>query len=482
MLRAKSLKGLIFIAALTLALPASLLAHGGVNDDELIIRLTESGFEPKELTVVEGDEVLFINNDDVDRWPASNFHPTHELYPEFDSMRGVKPGQSWKMKFENVGTWRMHDHLFPHMTGTIVVLEDLDKKATSTGTAVLSQNDLPGGMGLWAKIKAFFSKLFSPSVKGASAIDSQRLAEFKTLNEKGKYDWLKSIASEKSPEVAWQYVLAAYDTPQGVVGSPHDMAHLVGQLLFKEQGFEGVSTCTPVFAFGCYHGLMEVAFNGNGIATYRQNILKGKEGCSILGNEMDPTYWSCIHGMGHGIITYREHDTALALDDCDLVGNAVSTYCYDGIFMELSTSAVPSFYRESDPLYPCNAIAEKYRTACARAQSRVMRTNFGLDTREIADICEKSGSETIRYHCIDSMGYLMGQNSLGDPEKVVRGCGEITGERNRSQCLAAAAGELVFQNMAGWQSSTQKICDTLSGTRKNECLDRVARIKQSYGR
>src|SRR3989338_10416047 len=99
----------------------SALAHGGAHE-ELIIRMTSNGFEPKEMTVTEGDEILFINNDDTDRWPASNFHPTHSLYADFDPKIAVKPGESWKFAFNKHGTWRMHDHLTPHMTGTIVVL------------------------------------------------------------------------------------------------------------------------------------------------------------------------------------------------------------------------------------------------------------------------------------------------------------------------------------------------------------------------
>ncbi|MEK7135105.1 MAG: hypothetical protein AAB780_00160, partial [Patescibacteria group bacterium] len=75
----------IIFALLLFLAPLLVSAH-----DELIIRMTANGFEPKELTVTKGDEVLFINNDDTNRWPASNFHPSHTLYPEFDSMEGVK--------------------------------------------------------------------------------------------------------------------------------------------------------------------------------------------------------------------------------------------------------------------------------------------------------------------------------------------------------------------------------------------------------
>jgi plastocyanin len=453
------------------------LSHGGVDDAELIIRMNDNGFEPKELTVVEGDEVLFINNDDVDRWPASNFHPTHTLYPEFDPLEGIKPGASWKMKFEEVGTHRMHDHLIPHMTGTIVVLED-----PGEGAEGAAENTPDNKERWWSRIKAFFLKLFKKPVSEAKAVDATVLSEFKALNERDKYAWLEALSKRDGPASAWQYVLAAYTTPEGVVGSAHDMAHLVGQLLFKEAGLNGLSVCTPVFAFGCYHGLMEVAFHGKDAEDYTKSLFDAQMACGALGDENHPPYWSCIHGMGHGVVTYREHDVAQALKDCDVLEEAVRTYCYDGVFMELSISAVPSFYKKDDPLYPCNAIEEKYQFTCARSQPNVMRSKFNLDTGEIARVCEQSGSNAIFYHCIESLGFYMGQTSGNDANKIVRGCGEIESPSGKNQCLAAAAGELVFQNTAGWQSSAPAVCASLMSPSRKECLDRIERVKKSYGR
>lgn len=463
-----------------LSLPFLALAHGGVDDGELIIRMTENGFEPKELTAVEGDEVLFINNDDVDRWPASNFHPSHTIYPEFDSLTGIKPGESWKMKFEKAGTWRMHDHLIPHMTGTIVVLEDLSK--TTTTPEVATATKLEESIGLWAKIKAFFSKLFATSPKKVGAVDEKALLEFKSLDERSKYAWLEERAGTESPEAAWNYVLAAYNTPEGVVGNPHDLAHLVGQLIFKKNGFEGLSICKPVFAFGCYHGLMEVAFDKDDLSGYRDQFIAAEKGCAAIGSTSSPSYWSCIHGIGHGAITFREHALDKALTDCDILGDSVKTYCHDGVFMELSISAPPNFYRKDTPLYPCNTVAESYKKSCARSQVQVMKQRFGFKSNDIASACLKSGSDTIIHHCIDAIGYAVGQESGGAAEEVVTGCKTIVDEKSSAQCLAAAAGELVFQNTAGWQESVKKICESATGSYREACEVRVGQVKQSYGR
>jgi len=468
------------IAALfLLTLPTLALAHGGVDDGELIIRMNENGFEPKELTVVEGDEVLFINNDDVDRWPASNFHPSHSIYPEFDPLTGIKPGESWKMVFTKAGTWRMHDHLIPHMTGTIVVLEDLDKTPDSQGPTLDTDSQ---GRTLWAKIKAFFSKLFSTSPKKVGAVDKNTLLEFKSLDEKSKYAWLEERADLEGSGTAWEYVLAAYNTPEGVVGSPHDLAHLVGQLIFKENGFDGLSICTPVFAFGCYHGLMEVAFDKDDLSGYPKQFKAAEKGCEAIGSTSSPSYWSCIHGIGHGAITFRELALDKALTDCDGLSASVRTYCHDGVFMELSISAPPNFYSKSSPLYPCDTVGESYKTSCARSQVQVMKQRFSFKSNDIASACLKSGHKAIIHHCIDAIGYSVGQESRGVAEKVVSGCRAIVDEKASAQCLAAAAGELVFQNTALWQESVKKICSSTTGSYKDACESRVDQVKQSYGR
>ena len=451
-----------------------LSAHGGEHG-ELIIRMTDEGFEPKELTITEGDEVLFINNDDTDRWPASNFHPTHTIYSDFDPERGIPPGESWKFIFTKPGTWRMHDHLIPHMTGTIVVLENVEASATTTGSETLEKPSF------WAKIKAFFSKLFNFS-KSTNGVSDKLLAEFKNLDERAKYTWLEETAARENPETAWEYVLAAYKTPEGVTGNPHDMAHLVGQLLYKAYGFEGLATCDPVFAFGCYHGLMEVAFDKDKPEEYRARLSTAQEGCRQIGDENDPSYWSCIHGMGHGVVTFREHDLGKSLTDCDLLGESVRTYCHDGVFMELSISAPPSFYKDGDPIYPCMSIQESYRTSCARSQVQIMKQRFQMDTNEIAQTCAQTGDEKIIYHCVDALGYGVAQASGGMSSQIIAGCQEIEGDTFLAQCMAAAAGELVFQDYVGWREMSKEVCTALPLEYQESCYGRVEQVKQSYGR
>jgi plastocyanin len=85
------------------------------------VQMFDDRFEPKTLTVKKGETVKFTNSGSKPRWPASNIHPSHEIYPEFDPRRSVEPGSSWEFRFDQAGTWRYHDHISPGISGTITV-------------------------------------------------------------------------------------------------------------------------------------------------------------------------------------------------------------------------------------------------------------------------------------------------------------------------------------------------------------------------
>lgn len=100
-----------------------------------VVNITLYGFSPLVLNINKGDKVTFVNYDKLDRWPASNTHPTHTLYPNsgidkcgtseetkiFDSCHGLKTGETYSFVFNEAGTWRYHDHLRPSFTGTVNV-------------------------------------------------------------------------------------------------------------------------------------------------------------------------------------------------------------------------------------------------------------------------------------------------------------------------------------------------------------------------
>lgn len=88
-----------------------------------VITLTTDGFTPAELTITRGETVTFRTTTGKRFWPASNLHPSHLEYSDFDPKAPIEPDGEWSFTFDQVGEWRMHDHLAPYYTGTITVTE-----------------------------------------------------------------------------------------------------------------------------------------------------------------------------------------------------------------------------------------------------------------------------------------------------------------------------------------------------------------------
>lgn len=85
------------------------------------ITYTADGFSPAVLSVAVGDIVAFVNKSGAAFWPASNDHPTHTAYPEFDAKTEIASGKTYEFTFAKAGEWGYHNHLNPKMMGVVVV-------------------------------------------------------------------------------------------------------------------------------------------------------------------------------------------------------------------------------------------------------------------------------------------------------------------------------------------------------------------------
>lgn len=89
----------------------------------LTVEMSQNGFKPAQITIKKDTIVRFKNVGETNMWPASNPHPAHTAYQDFDARRSVKPGETYEFRFKNAGTWGCHDHLSPGLTCRIVVQE-----------------------------------------------------------------------------------------------------------------------------------------------------------------------------------------------------------------------------------------------------------------------------------------------------------------------------------------------------------------------
>ncbi len=426
-----------------------------------VIEMTPDGFVPDSVTIDNNSAAIFINKDNRDRWPASNTHPTHHLYPEFDPKKPVKPGESWSFKPKKAGEWKYHDHLLPHIRGVITVVSEDGENIRQTTFPF--QNFL-------TRLRNKISSLFRLGRK-TTLPDS---AEFVRLS----YQEQQKILEQTDAQKSWVFIKTTFKNQAGSSGNIHDLAHLSGGLLFEEMGFEGLGKCSSDFAFGCYHGFLDNAFKKD-----LDHLLDAHEACSKLDASLSGPVASCIHGIGHGVASfYLVSDLKKALTTCRKLESGFE-YCFDGVFMEFARNAPESYLKKDDLLYPCSELEKQfayvYSSACGRNQPSLLMSRHQMSFEQVIPICLGSNSAPFKDSCIDSLGFSLA--SSGESQKIIQGCRMINDESYIKKCIKASAGELVFQDVPGWEQKSKEVCAGFPAG-NSECLEYINRLKTEYKR
>jgi len=84
------------------------------------VSLTDSGFDPKSITIKISTQVVWVNDTQATGNVSSAVHPTHEEYPPLN-LGNFEPGETISLVFTEPGTYKYHDHLNPTKFGTVVV-------------------------------------------------------------------------------------------------------------------------------------------------------------------------------------------------------------------------------------------------------------------------------------------------------------------------------------------------------------------------
>ncbi len=431
---------------------------------DVTVEMTDHGFEPTEITLDISSEVVFKNTDKEAHWPASDIHPTHEIYPEFDPKRPVNPGESWVFKPTRVGTFKFHDHLFPHLRGVMTVEGQASQISTGSNSQVISffKNLMSA---ISQKIQSLLGR--KPTVLGAAAISQ--------LSPENQIRYVEDMAKAQGTEKTWGFLKETYKGRGGNSGNIHDLAHLTGSLIYSEKGFNGLTICSPEFAFGCYHGFLDKAFQNS-----LDDLNKAEVSCGKLGT--GGPFASCIHGIGHGVASfYTSTKLNESLTSCKRLESAGQQYCFDGVFMEFARSAPANFYSRANPLSPCSEVTDsQMKFACGRNQPSVLMDRFKYSFDDVIKVCLDSNSSEVKEACFDSLGFTLARS--GNPDAIISGCQKISEPTFVAKCTQSAAGELIFQELPGWQDNAPKVCASLPGNYLSDCQQYLSNLIKDYGR
>ncbi|MCP6719984.1 MAG: hypothetical protein KJI72_01480 [Patescibacteria group bacterium] len=184
----------------------------------------------------------------------------------------------------------------------------------------------------------------------------------KQLSFKDLSNYFSDLAEEKDAVYAYE-VLKVAPIPPGI--DMHLMGHVVGDILYRQQGVRGIGVCTHDFRNACSHSIVV------GL------LLEGGEGAipeitEACGEAPGGTgaYSMCFHGLGHGVLAYADYDLEKAIELCKKTGSAESprreqVECVGGTIMEIIGGGFhnPKLWAEQskkylsadDPLHPCSS-------------------------------------------------------------------------------------------------------------------------------
>lgn len=228
-------------------------------------------------------------------------------------------------------------------------------------------------------------------------------------------------------------VLGARDSRVRIDG--HVYAHAIGMAAGRATGARAFTDCTEIFQSGCYHGVIQAYFErARAVDAAGVNALCGPY---VLDQWLR---FQCVHGAGHGLTMFYDHDLPRALAGCDLLRAAWDREsCYGGAFMENIVNATAPHhaghalhphiaaapFKALDPAdlqYPCSIVARRYLTACYNMQTSVMLYFTHGDMAATARHCLDAppGLEPV---CFQGLGREVSAYSHQDQDEAIRMCG-----------------------------------------------------------
>lgn len=256
----------------------------------------------------------------------------------------------------------------------------------------------------------------------------------------------------------------------------HQYVHAIGRYVYKKTDDPALafSSCDERFESGCFHGVLQGYFEehpsltGGGIAKLCSGPIKLEPLTNL--------HFQCLHGLGHGLSLFFDHDLVTALGYCDfLVSNWERDSCYGGAFMEniiWEQSASSQGQRLSggaiikeDPHFPCSAVDAGYKEACYMMQSSVFLHLNGHDFASAFAECETAPDSLIGV-CYRSMGRDIVGYTLHDPVESLKLC--LLGERERlGECAFGAVQTLI--NVEGSTDAAMAFCLAVPQDGKGSC-------------
>ena len=248
----------------------------------------------------------------------------------------------------------------------------------------------------------------------------------------------------------------------------HQLTHRIGRATGADAGLAAFRTGDPVCGAGYYHGVTEAVMTKLGTV---DAVRRAATVCAAVRKpgRRSPDEVNCVHGMGHGFMGVLGRRVSASLRACDGLREPWARRdCHSGVFMENHADAGGSRQRSlrpDEPLYPCTAVARRYKTACYERQSTyALFVNDG-DFAAVFGLCANA-ERAFRGACRRGLGgdVVAETNLVGGARAQAaarrRLC--LLGEsaRARSDCVTGAVAQ-ILEDLGGGPTQLDAFCAAL---------------------
>lgn len=288
----------------------------------------------------------------------------------------------------------------------------------------------------------------------------------------------RQIVETTGVKEAFTQLRADYEVDESVRSNCHPLAHVIGRVAglkfatVSAAYAEGDEFCWS----GYYHGVMEAI-----LSKMKPEDVGGKlnEICADLRDSKMYSFdhYNCVHGLGHGVMLITGHELFDSLRTCDnLADSWERESCYGGVYMEnIMASTNPnhrtSYINNNQPLYPCTAVAEKYKQQCYLMQTSHALTVVGGDFAQVFSLC--GGIEAIyQATCYQSLGRDASGRSISNAATTHTTCLLGPNTAAVTNCMVGAVKDFVSYHHSDTQA--KELCGLFQTELANICLAEVA--------
>ncbi len=450
------------------------------HSSAVVITMDADGFTPNQVTIDQNQTVTFVNEDKQDHWPASNLHPTHDLYPQFDPTAPVQPGESWKFQANEAGSWDYHDHLSPQLRGQLIVT--LEESPAARISSLLGRwlRGLKSLIGLWTWTATNVELPEYTQMQDASAYIRDVMTA--CFQGGGRNDCYKTAAARLFREFGLEESLTLFaqnEADPDVYARCHEVTHYLSRHEFERTGSipQVYAACDSTCHGGCYHGALEAYLARTARrSTYDDVEKEFPQICGSRGDYANQLIFNeCHHGLGHAAMFVTDSDIYRSLALCDKLPTlAMRENCYSGVFMENSSSSTnldhPSAYiKADDPYFPCNGLQERYLKICYRYQSSHFSLITKHDWKKVADLCMGVPAQ-YQNECFRTVG----TNQVGfthDMNTWLANCASMPATY-QATCVTGVVSSLAYR-FVGDVKKTEDFCAQTAPALQEPCFNQL---------